>query len=555
MGTISLPARPVASPFGSKRLLALSADERLVEQIRRGSEAAFEVAFERHGPGILGFCRHMLGSREEAEDALQQVFAAAYRDLQRPGGRAISLKPWLYTIARNRCLSMLRARREYATEDQEIPTVGLAERVERRAELRELLGDIQELPVDQRAALLLSEVGDLSHADVAGVLGCEVAKVKALVFRARSGLIQRRDAREIPCAEIREQLATLRGGSLRRSELRHHVRGCPGCSEFRADVARQRSMLAIALPVALTPELKASVLAGIGGAGGGSAGGAVAAGGGAAAAGGGSTGGAAAVGGGATAAGGGAAAAGGGAAAVGGSAAALGGGAVAAGGGLAGGGAVAAAAGGLGVGASASFGGAALAKVAIVAALAGSGAVAGEAALDHQERKTAGERPAAVEAPATATGVGAASDTLAPSIAPVAPDGVGDFASEGPGEGVQADAPVFPPPLLEAGHAVDPAPLDTAGVIDTAPENGSSSGAAEPQQPPAEAPTTQTDPGSALPEAAPAPVPTGSPGPPAVPSPPEGEAPPPEGDPPAPDDPDPPDPPDPPVIEPPAKNP
>ena len=65
----SPPARPVASPFGSKRLLALSADERLVEQIRRGSEAAFEVAFERHGPGILGFCRHMLGSREEAEDA------------------------------------------------------------------------------------------------------------------------------------------------------------------------------------------------------------------------------------------------------------------------------------------------------------------------------------------------------------------------------------------------------------------------------------------------------------------------------------------------------
>ena len=48
---------------------ATAGDEKLVEQIRRGNEAAFEVAFERHGARILGFCRHMLGSREEAEDA------------------------------------------------------------------------------------------------------------------------------------------------------------------------------------------------------------------------------------------------------------------------------------------------------------------------------------------------------------------------------------------------------------------------------------------------------------------------------------------------------
>src|ERR687896_2483515 len=58
-------------PLRSKRLLALAGDERLVEAIRRGSEAAFEVAFERYGAGVLAFCRHMLGSREEAEDAVQ----------------------------------------------------------------------------------------------------------------------------------------------------------------------------------------------------------------------------------------------------------------------------------------------------------------------------------------------------------------------------------------------------------------------------------------------------------------------------------------------------
>jgi RNA polymerase sigma factor (sigma-70 family) len=221
----------------------------------------------------------MLGSHDEAEDAVQHTFAAAFRDLQRRQDRELALKPWLYAIARNRCISMLRARRDHVADSVERAShhAGLAEEVERRAELRDLLDDLRELPEDQRAALLLAEVGDLSHADVAGVLGCEVHKVKALVFRARSGLIQRRKARETPCAEIREQLANLRGGSLRRSELRHHLRECVDCRTYREQVKQQRRMLAAALPVVPSLGLKSSVLAAIG-VGGGSVGGGVAAG-------------------------------------------------------------------------------------------------------------------------------------------------------------------------------------------------------------------------------------------------------------------------------------
>jgi RNA polymerase sigma factor (sigma-70 family) len=268
--------------FGSKRLLALAGDDRLVQHIRRGSELAFEVAFERHGRGILAFCRHMLGSPEEAEDAVQHTFAAAFRDLQRGGERQIALRPWLYTIARNRCLSVLRARREETAELEDLPTEGLHDEVVRRSELRELLADLRELPEEQRAALLLAEAADLSHAEVAGVLGCEVARVKALVFRARSGLIERREARETPCSDIREQLANLRGGALRRSELRHHLRHCAGCADYREQVRQQRQMLAAALPVVPTVGLKSSVLAAAGLGGGGAGGAAAAAGGGAA---------------------------------------------------------------------------------------------------------------------------------------------------------------------------------------------------------------------------------------------------------------------------------
>ena len=223
----SVPATArLARPIESRRLLALANDDRLVEQIRRGSEAAFAVAFERHSPAILGFCRHMLGSLVEAEDAVQQTFASAYHDLVRHPERETMLKPWLFAIARNRCLNMLRARREQPTDNVERATETLSEQVEQRDELRQLLADLGEVPHEQRAALLLAELGDLSHAEIAGVLGCEVPRVKALVFRARNSLIQRREARDVSCIEIQEQLANLRGGSLRRNELRLHLREC-----------------------------------------------------------------------------------------------------------------------------------------------------------------------------------------------------------------------------------------------------------------------------------------------------------------------------------------
>jgi RNA polymerase sigma factor (sigma-70 family) len=276
MDAASAGARSTARPVvRSRRLLSLVADERLVEHIRRGNEAAFEVVFERYASGLVAFCRHMLSSREEAEDAVQLTFAAAYSDLLRRSDRVINLKPWLFTIARNRCLSILRARREPPSELGELPTSGVGEQVEERVELRELLADLRELPHEQRAALLLAEISDMSHAQIAVVLDCEAPRVKALVFRARSALMDRRRARETPCAEIQEQLANLSGGSLRRTPVRLHLRECAACRDYRDEVRNQRKVLAAALPVAPSLGLKSSVLAALG-IGGGSAGGGLA---------------------------------------------------------------------------------------------------------------------------------------------------------------------------------------------------------------------------------------------------------------------------------------
>ena len=238
-------------------------DEYLVARLRAGDDAAFEAIYDRYARGLLAFCVHMLGSREAAEDALQLTFVSAFRALRR-GESNIALRPWLYTIARNRCLSELRTRCDVVDVDGVVvdrPFLeGVADQVERREDLREMLQDMQRLPADQRAALVLFELGDHSHEEIAAVLGVRKEKVKALVFQAREALMRGRRARERPCAEIRERLATLHGTVLARSMARAHIDRCPSCAAFESEVRRQHAALALLLPVALTSQLKASVL-------------------------------------------------------------------------------------------------------------------------------------------------------------------------------------------------------------------------------------------------------------------------------------------------------
>lgn len=241
-------------------------DDELVARVRAGDVAAFEAVYDRYHRPLLGFCRHMLGSQPEAEDALQHVFIAAHGVLL-DDERPVRLKPWLYAVAANRCSSVLRARREHVSLDVvgEPATAGLAlaEEVERREDLKHLLADVAGLPEDQRAAIVLSELGDLTHDEIAATLDVRTDKVKALVFQARESLIGARRARDTDCTEIRAQLATLRGGALRRTSLTRHLASCSACTAFKAEVRTQRAALGCVLPVAPVLALKQSILAAV----------------------------------------------------------------------------------------------------------------------------------------------------------------------------------------------------------------------------------------------------------------------------------------------------
>src|SRR4051794_17902161 len=156
---------------------AVTSDERLAARTGKADRAAFEQLWERHHRGLLAFCRQMLGRREDAEDAVQQTFLSAYRALGR-GATPERFRAWLYAAARNECLAVRAARAgETLTEIDIEDSEALPALAERRQEVREMLIDMQLLPEQQRAAIALSTLRPLKHADIAHVLGCSCNEV------------------------------------------------------------------------------------------------------------------------------------------------------------------------------------------------------------------------------------------------------------------------------------------------------------------------------------------------------------------------------------------
>lgn len=151
---------------GASPLLRLQPDERLIALTRRGQHAAFETLFSRYHSRLLSFCRHMLGSREDAEDVLQEVFAAAFNAVL-ADERPINVRPWLYRIARNRSLNHLRRASAIGVDSMDVHFAehGLStgDQVLRREGFRQLIGDVRQLPETQRTALLLREIEALSY--------------------------------------------------------------------------------------------------------------------------------------------------------------------------------------------------------------------------------------------------------------------------------------------------------------------------------------------------------------------------------------------------------
>jgi RNA polymerase sigma factor (sigma-70 family) len=238
---------------GPSALLRLQSDERLIAMTRRGQHAAFEVLFSRYQSRLLAFCRHMLSSREDAEDVLQEVFTAAFNAVL-ADEREINVRPWLYRIARNRSLNHLRRASAIGVDSMDVHFAdnGLStgERVLRRESFRQLLGDVKQLPETQRTALLLREIDALSYEQIADAMETTVPSVKSLLVRARISLAEAAEARQLSCEEVRLQLGEVAEGLTKLgAPARRHVRGCERCRFFKKQLKENNHALAAIFPV------------------------------------------------------------------------------------------------------------------------------------------------------------------------------------------------------------------------------------------------------------------------------------------------------------------
>jgi RNA polymerase sigma factor (sigma-70 family) len=274
---LSQPAKITAigvrAPF-----LRLQSDEKLIEHIRAGDEAAFEALVQRYRSRLLAFCRHMLRSHEDAEDVLQEVFAASYRAMV-ADEREIFVRPWLYRIARNMCLKHIGRKRPAAdggVEEMDIASYSsTVDAVHMREDLRQVVGDVQQLPETQRTALLMREIDGLSYDQIAVAMDTTVPGVKSLLVRARVSLAEAAQGRLLSCEVVHLELRQASEGLARLSgPARRHARHCEPCGAYQAELGLGRRAAAAAfLPFAPVALLKAVIgRIGAGAAGGTSAG-------------------------------------------------------------------------------------------------------------------------------------------------------------------------------------------------------------------------------------------------------------------------------------------
>ena len=220
---------------------------------RRGHPGAFDALVQRYQARLHSFCRHMLGSTEDAEDVLQEVFASAYNAML-ADDRPINVRPWLYRIARNRSLNHLR-RPQHAGQDsmdvfERAGGETTADAVHRREDFRLLIVDVRGLPESQRTALLMREIDALSYEQIAEAMETTVPSIKSLLVRARLGLAEAAEARTLSCDDVRLSLAEAAEGIAKVSApVRRHVKSCERCRGFRTELRRTSRALAAVYPV------------------------------------------------------------------------------------------------------------------------------------------------------------------------------------------------------------------------------------------------------------------------------------------------------------------
>lgn len=174
-------------------------DEELARRFARGDREAFEALVNRYAKPIYNFALNFLGDADDADEAAQLTFVQLYQSLPRAGLDS-PLKPWIYQIARHKCVDLWRQRKTLSLsppDDAEddppewnVPDPSpLPEELADRKDLQRLLRDaIAALPPNYRAAATLRYVNELSFAEIGRAMGIPENTAKTYFQRAKKML-------------------------------------------------------------------------------------------------------------------------------------------------------------------------------------------------------------------------------------------------------------------------------------------------------------------------------------------------------------------------------
>jgi len=226
-------------------------DERLGRLAARGNQRAFAVVYERYHQVLYRYCRSILRNDADAQDALQSTFMRALSALKRDQ-RSAPLRPWLFRIAHNEAISVMRrrGRGEESLVDASLPSAASAEdQAGERARMAVLLSDLGALPERARSALVMRELSGLSHEEIAIALETTPGAAKQAIFEARRGLQECAEGRAMPCVEVCQAISDGDRRLLRGRRVRAHLRDCASCAAFASAIGARQSDLHALVPI------------------------------------------------------------------------------------------------------------------------------------------------------------------------------------------------------------------------------------------------------------------------------------------------------------------
>jgi RNA polymerase sigma factor (sigma-70 family) len=216
-------------------------------------DPAIAGLYRELAPQLLRYAEGILGSRSDAEEAVQDAFLAASRS-----GRLDDPRPWLFRVTRNAAIDQLRRRRHLVVlgdngDGAAFAAIDPHRKAELSADLELLRRGLDRLGEQQRSALVLRELSGLGYREIASVLEVSEANVKVLIFRARRSLQEFALAARLPCNAAQLALSARADGEAGRMETaraRLHTASCPHCRDFAAAVRGQRVGLGMLVPIA-----------------------------------------------------------------------------------------------------------------------------------------------------------------------------------------------------------------------------------------------------------------------------------------------------------------